>query len=90
MMSHSCCPGKASIVAPMFTLKETLRLHGGNLEVWDCQGCRTIVHIYVKREDELPVECKHLRFGVYYHDETTDPNAKVCLDCSKVFIAKSL
>jgi len=40
---HSCCPEKRNIYAPTFVKTETLTLTKGSIEVFECQGCKTVI-----------------------------------------------
>jgi len=43
---HSACPKKMDIKPPQFVRKEALSLSKGTLEMWECEGCRTVVGVW--------------------------------------------
>ena len=44
-ITHSCCPGKTNIYAPMFELTQTLNLARGTMHEWTCKGCKTVIYV---------------------------------------------
>lgn len=50
-ITHSCCPEKCDITAPVLTLTETLRTSRGVLDVYTCVGCKTVIIVGYEPED---------------------------------------
>ena len=53
-LMHSCCPGKTDIHAPEFKLIHTTPLVKGDLDEWECSGCKTVVLVFRKQIEDEP------------------------------------
>lgn len=49
-ITHSCCPEKRDIQAPMFEHKGDLHLSKHIMQEWYCRGCKTVIFITIEKE----------------------------------------
>jgi len=49
-LAHSCCPNKKDIRPPEFKLVEQLTLPKGTLDSYICEGCKTVVLVFMEKK----------------------------------------